>query len=263
MRRPAQIASPLLSLLMLAGAASIKAQDMVPAVASTLPAYRSRILGVYDARTGDPVEGADVIDVLSGNSMKTTSTGTVTLLFLPDGGGLVRIRKLGYGVQTQMVSISPADTLPLTLILEKVTELAGVTVIDSAPQYRSPGLRGFEERRQHASAGSFIPEAVLRKEGARPLGNVLLAHIPNIQVKQDRGNAMYLMKSFRCGKGGEPAVYVDGALYGAGLKPVNLGDFSTMDLAAVEFYPNTATAPIEYNATATTCGALLLWTREK
>ncbi len=80
-------------------------------------AYRYRFLGVYDAATGEPVEGVEVADALTGAKALTTKTGTVSLMFLPEGGSLVRVAKAGYETQTLTVPISPADTSPVTVIL--------------------------------------------------------------------------------------------------------------------------------------------------
>jgi hypothetical protein len=77
--------------------------------AAPVAAYRGRLLGVYDGETGNPVEGVRVSDVLSGTSAMTTATGTVSLAFVPDGGGLVRLQRLGYETQTTFVSISPRE----------------------------------------------------------------------------------------------------------------------------------------------------------
>src|ERR1051326_1503595 len=85
--------------------------------ASNLPKYRYRLLGVYDADTGSPVDGAKVTDVASGNSVMTSETGTVSLFFVADGGGYVAIRKLGYESWQGFVKITATDTAPLTLIL--------------------------------------------------------------------------------------------------------------------------------------------------
>src|SRR3954466_3031032 len=128
---------------------TLGAQEKPPVKDSvvTMAPFRLRLMGVYDDRTGEGVEGADIIDVMNGNSVKTSSTGTALLAFLPEGATLVRIRKLGYELQTMMVSISPEDTLPLTVILKKVTERAAVNVVDSAVRkYSSPKLQVFEER---------------------------------------------------------------------------------------------------------------------
>ena len=244
------------------------AQAQVPVKADTsiaLPLWRMRILGVYDDRTGEPVEGADVIDISTGNSAKTTSTGTVALAFIPEGGGLVRIRKIGYELQTMMVSISPADSLPLTVILRKAEQLAAVNVVDSAPVYRTPKLQGFEDRRRNAAAGSFISEPEIRKEEGRNIGEFLRAKLPGAVIRDGRNGSVYMMPSMRCGKGMAPAVYLDGALMSGdnANAPVNLAEIKIDDLAGVEYYANTATAPPQYNGTAKSCGALLLWTRER
>ncbi|HEX5437967.1 MAG TPA: carboxypeptidase-like regulatory domain-containing protein, partial [Gemmatimonadaceae bacterium] len=160
---------------------SSAAQDTAASAhaASLLPPYRYRVLGVFDAASGQPVADADVADILTGASATTSRTGTVALSFLPDGGGLVRIRKFGYAMQTLAVSVSPADTTPVTVVLTPAVRLPGVTT-HGRSSYISPNLRGFEDRRLHGATGYFIPDSVLRKEEERPLANVLESHVPGI-----------------------------------------------------------------------------------
>ena len=136
--------------------------------AARLAAYRARIIGVYDLNTGAPIEGAEVLDVASGTKALTTPTGTVSLAYLPDGGSTVRIRKLGYTPITQFIAISPADTVPLTLLLAPTaTMLPAVVTKDSARHYVSPGLREFEERRRADSAISSPRTSFARATIAR------------------------------------------------------------------------------------------------
>ena len=84
---------------------------------SQLPQYRFRVAGVFDMDSGDPLPGVDVIDTLSGTSAKTTATGTVSLVFVPEGTRVLRIHREGYRDTTFTLTISPADRTPLTLVL--------------------------------------------------------------------------------------------------------------------------------------------------
>src|ERR1051325_7188571 len=111
----------------------------------TVAAYRNRVLGVFDEGSGDPVEGVRVLDVLTGTWTETTKTGTVSLAFLPDGGGLVRLLKLGYETQTLFVAIAPSDVSPITVVMRRVVSLPAVVTKADSTRYVSPGLRGFEE----------------------------------------------------------------------------------------------------------------------
>lgn len=87
--------------------------------APQLAPYRHRVLGVFDRDTGDPVEGAEVTDMISGTRALTTSTGTVSLVFLPEGGSPVRVSKPGYDDLTIAVEISAEHTTPLTLLMSR------------------------------------------------------------------------------------------------------------------------------------------------
>jgi hypothetical protein len=96
----------------------VKPAPAAPA-GSTMPPYRFRLLGVYDAQTGDPIEGAFVTDLTTGTKARTTSTGTVSLAFLPEGTTPVRISKEGYEDLSIGVEISAEAVTPLTLIMSK------------------------------------------------------------------------------------------------------------------------------------------------
>lgn len=242
---------------------------------ATAHSYRFRLLGVYDERTGEPIVGAEVRDMTDGSSSLTSSTGTVSLVFLPDGGSLVSIRKIGYAARTLLVAISPTDTMPVTVTMTHVTELQTVTV--KGTRYLSPALRGFEDRRLHGATGYFVTDSVLRKSEGHTLANVLIAKIPGVKISQ-QGHASYLMRSPRCSNGGPPDVYVDGVPLvrepplAAILKnhgkptqtvyPIDLSQVDVSELSGVEYYPDGASLPIQFSHTTQGCGALLLWTRE-
>ena len=231
--------------------------------------YRARIVGVFDFSTGAPIIGAEVTDMASGTMALTTRTGTVSLAFLPDGGSTVRVRKVGYTPITQFMAISPADTVPLTLMMTPTTTvLPTVVTRDSAPRYISPALRGFEERRK-TGIGHFIPEAELRKSDSRQMVDVLRM-LPGVTIKcsprlqPDR-------QCFAVGRqsaehplisGSGPCkykTYIDGLV----IADLNLSQMDVSQYAAVESYGGAATIPPIYNVTGGACGVLLFWTRER
>ena len=130
------------SAIALLAATSVFAQSPSPAAATTKQAgnaYRYRLLGVYDEQSGDPIEGVEITDVFNRTKSSTTKTGPVSLFFLPDGGAVVSIRKLGYEPQQMTVAISPADTTPITVILKRATQQLPTVVVNDAAN-KAPSL---------------------------------------------------------------------------------------------------------------------------
>jgi hypothetical protein len=267
--------------------ASARAQTPQSASAQPeqLPPYRARLLGIYDAGSGAPVEGVRVLDLATGMSSLTSATGTVSLVFVPDGGGLIRLQKLGYLATTMRVAIGPSDLTPLTVVIERLTELPGVVTTGASPsKYLSPALRGFEERRRSHVSGVFIGDSIIRRDESRQLADLLRTHA-NVQIAERQGGSEYLMKSPRCSNGGPPQVYLDGVplsappdpkapvqrksgVFGAAtlpqpILPFDLSAYHLSDITGIEYYPDNAVMPAEFSHTSDRCGALMLWTRER
>ncbi|HEY4129994.1 MAG TPA: hypothetical protein VGM50_05230 [Gemmatimonadaceae bacterium] len=233
---------------------------------------------MYDFGSGDPIEGVRVGDLLSGTFATTSLTGTVALSFLPDGGGMVRIQRLGYEPQTMFVALTPADTAPITTILKPAVKLDAVVTTADSSRFLSPALRAFEERRRAGTGGYFIDGPELRKLENTTLGNAT-RRFPGITLMSGPF-ATWLMPNVRCQDGthaGPPAVYLDGIpwtpsprhdaphLLGRDKDGIgfNLDDFEISSLAGVEFYADNTQLPIGLDHNARRCGALFLWTRDR
>jgi hypothetical protein len=236
--------------------------------------YRFRVLGVYDSESGEPIEGAEVRDVLSGTSALTTTTGTVSLMFLPDGGSLVRIRKIGYTAQTLVVAIDPSTTVPATIVLEHAPQqLPKVTVLDSSPTYRPGNLREATERIKAHAGGSFISETEMRNWDSSTMSDLITSHMPGLIMNPGPHGEAYLLSTrgmcvmaLSCVKSNcYVTVFIDGikaydANIGLSSSRLNFDRLSPQDYAIAEFYPGIAGRPPEYNGP---CGVLLLWSRDR
>jgi hypothetical protein len=251
----------------------------VPPAAESLAAttnYRARWLGVYDQLTGEPIEGVRVLDLSTGNSTLTSVLGAVNLIYLADGANLVSMQKIGYEQIRMAIAIGPRDTVPLTVLMRRITELPKVvTTSEVQSTHISPYLRGFDERRRNAATGYFITDSILRRDESRPLANILQAHAPNAVVQHTGRLGDLLLGSPSCTWGeAPPQVYLDGVPLAPPMaspssrpnnaaQPFDLSQFNVSELGAIEWYPDNSRTPVEFAHTSTRCGALLLWTRER
>jgi hypothetical protein len=137
----------------------------------------------------------------------------------------------------------------------------------------SPGLRAFEDRRRTANGGQFITAAELRKADNRRLSDVL-RRLNGAQVICSRGRPLCTLNNTRqrsayavLGGPCHPDIYLDGVLAADGSDPTpeshSIDVFQVNNLGGVEFYAGGASVPSQFNRTASTCGVLLLWSRER
>ena len=173
-------------------------------------------------------------------------------------------------MQTFMVAISPADTTPLTILLQKAVQLPVVNVRDSASTFLSPSLKNAEARMRSGMGGYFIGEAEMRKQDNTSLASALLSRIPAIMLTNGPHGETYVVSSRQpCkGLGGgckNPNCYISVFVDGVPATVSGQSDFQRMlpsDYAIAEFYPGASTLPVQFGS-ANKCGTLLLWSRER
>ncbi|HWH51829.1 MAG TPA: hypothetical protein VN651_09840 [Gemmatimonadaceae bacterium] len=244
-----------------------------PAKTVSVPGYRFRVLGAFDEETGAPIEGVEVRDLISGNSALTTSTGTVSLVFVPDGGSMIRLRKIGYATQTMFVSIDSMSRSPVTAVMSHAVQLP--TVVSTAkatdPAYSTPNLVGFAERAKEGF-GRYLMNETIRKQDYKSLAD-MLRQLGGMTIVTDQHGLEYA--SAASGVGG-----ASGLAFGAAspsdrcratvyLGSMNLGqpDLRSLpqptELAGIEWYPHIDETPVEYTMTNSGCGVLVLWQRAR
>ena len=250
----------LLAAVLLTPARGIGAQQTAVAIR----VRPGRLLGVFDAETGEPLSGVRVLNVSNGLSVETTVSGTVSLFFVDTAGGLLRITKLGYVPQLLVVANSPRDTVPLTVVLSRQGQLLPTVVSRGRRQLTPRGPAdtvrrlddvGFYDRRYTTGAPSASFITAKQLNGVRTLDD-----LPRISGRPIcSGN-----------------IYVDGIRVSVPSRVLGRGRVSqTMtspldmivpidQIAGVEMY-NGADAPEEYGATAAHGAMLgcvtLIWTK--
>jgi hypothetical protein len=216
---------------------------------------RGRLL---DAETDAAIAGGTVTllsqDSLPLQSALSDETGTF-LLQAPEAGGYrLFAERIGYrSAASPIIEMEARDTLTVEYRLStEAVLLRPVTVV--AYTGRPDGvLGGFYERMERGGFGTFISrEQIEQRHPIYP--SDLLRTVPGVQIIPTWwGRAVVLMRG-RC----VPQIYLDGMRIASG----SIDDLVTpMDLEGIEVYRGLAGLPVEFAGPASTCGAIVLWTR--
>lgn len=240
---------------MLSAAAGAGAQATKPAI--------GRVLGIIDANTGEPVDGAEVIDRIANTSAVTTKSGLIGLGSFQSqhDSSVLTVRKIGYQDTTFLAMQS--DTTPITLMLQQATPVLP-TILSKAMVTRSD----LEETARYTNA-QFIPPGILRSPAfkGKSLGDALRAFNMSGQFpdKDDRLAEQPLPRSPDAGRDltsqGPTVCLVKIVLnwdVAAG-NEVNVDDLAALYDGAL-FYPKGHQLPQEFRKYSGCGGTLLLWT---
>ena len=233
-------------------------------VAAAPPRPLGRLLGVFDDATGQPVVDAEILDLATQAKARTSESGAVSLALLQPGVTVLQIRKIVYISRLQAVTVSPADTVSITVALKPLAQMLP-EVHTTAASTTSGKLATFEEHRAEGF-GHFLTQDQLAKAQGRLTSDVFRT-IPGIRLWPDpRRSAWYVGTSrgntsvLRNGANGIclAAVMVDGLMMPT---PFDINSIKPEEMAGVEYYAGGASMPIAYNGTRGACGLVVIWTR--
>jgi hypothetical protein len=186
-------------------------------------------------------------------------------------------RRLGFAPSYDTVSIAEGTVTDRAFLLRHSTvQLDTVEVVRPL----SAHMRGFANRRKN-NQGTFVTTDELQAAATRPLRSVLGRRLTGVTFVNYRG-AVYVSSTRgmtavdrrrlvravqgdpRSPVGCWPQIYLDGTRMYAptgGSDALDLNDFQTRDMEAIEFYSGGANTPPEFGSTYATCGTLVMWTR--
>ncbi len=147
-------------------------------------------------------------------------------------------------------------------------------IAPDAHHFLSPGMQGFEMRRQFGF-GHFITDSALRAAPGMRLSNLLERHIPSLMFGTNGVAGEFPISTRVCAGGLSCAaprcyvrVFVDGMLTFDGtprmrdIAGVDVAHLRPQDFSGIEYYAGASGLPAQYSGQNSDCGTLLFWSRE-
>jgi hypothetical protein len=247
------------ALTVIVAGASARAQD----TSAAAPAHFLRVVYVYDSLTQQPIAGAEIRDLVTGNSLQTTRTGNAELVpeFVKASGAMLRIRKFGYAPVTLFVD--PLVPTAFGVALSRaVVELPTVVTRANFQMARDAGTRaGFETRCASGQPACLRGDSIAQFP-SRGLGE-FIRMLPGVR---NRFGAMASMGGLACA----PTFYVDGGLWKSPPLPNPLlgpadttpSPFTPLNVTGIEVYPSGQARPARFDRGDQSCGAIVIWTKD-
>jgi hypothetical protein len=226
--------------------------------------------GVIDGLVTDtslvPLRGARISILRTQLQIATGPNGRFRIVDVPSGQYIVMVRRAGFSPASQILQVNPLDTLRLSYTLrDEPAELAPVRV---TAQRQSARMMEFETRRKLGWGEFMTQEQIEQHNPAFPTELLRLFGTIDVTPTSTGGEYIYYPVSRRATGGmtstGQAAcfmtIYVDNvpmpSPFSLDLLP------SPREMAAIEVYAGNATMPIQYSKLGSSCGIILIWTKD-
>jgi hypothetical protein len=223
--------------------------------------------------TGNPLQGVEVVIGASAPLATSGANGTFRTASVPSGEQTIVFRAVGYKPQELRRPFAAGDSIAVEVVMPVGVQVLPVLTTRAERRAVSPRMAGYFERKERG-LGTFIDDSLLRSREHSPVSDVLrrvpgltLTYLPNgggVAVQMSRAMARGL-KGNRC----YAQVFLDGMrIYAPGQQSADprgfsIDEFKVVHLQAIEVYKGPAATPAEFNMTGSSCGTLLLWTRDR
>jgi hypothetical protein len=197
----------------------------------------------------------------AGRFVMTDSGGRYRVTGVPEGRFEVIFRRLGYQPGHTFRAFRQ-DTSRVDMRLQaQAFVLPEITAEARGVARPTPKMAGFLDRRA-MGFGSFIDETVLREREYSPLSMVLRGHVAGVTLVHLANNQGYGVMMSRVPKCWAQ-VFLDGMRIVKGGEPYNIDQHTVQSLMAVEVYKGAASTPVQFGGGNSSCGTVLLWTRDR
>lgn len=247
------------------GEVTIRSEEAVPLHMSMAPegaAADAVLTGRILDSNRRPLANADVwVTTARGQQSglaRTDSSGVFTLTDLHPGTAVVAARRIGSSPGQQTVSLASGRSTEVTMTLPAQAVVLDEIKVEGRAVNRAE-QSGFNERRA-AGFGRFMDRDNIDRMAVMVAGDVF-RQLPFIRLEEGRNGLTLINQASRATSGGasgcEMALLVNGMLTPAQAM-VNL---PKDEIDGLEVFNSGERVPMQYASPATSCGAVLLWTR--
>jgi hypothetical protein len=224
--------------------------------AATAQVRAGGVSGIVKDSLGQPIPNVEITDLAAAKSVRSDSAGHFLLADVPSGNVDITFRRLAYAPVVLLITIPPADTTDVEVVLGVVAqELRGMVVQEHPTLLRQ--LVAFETRRKRG-IGHFITRTEIEDRHPLMLSDMLRTIPGAILINAENGRTS--VRFARVARNNcPPQFFVDGIE----VTGFSIDDMPPGDVEGVELYAGAAGLPPEYNRLHGTsiCGTVIIWTR--